>query len=463
MSVSLIVPQALAEDLYSVARLPIETAGVLLASVAEGPDECLRILAREIRWVPEAAYVRREREGLAIRSDGYVPALGEAERLSATCIWVHTHPGPDACPRPSRHDGAVDRQIADLFRLRSGSPYYGTLIVSPDTAGISFTGRLQHEGSHAHNVDRLWQVGDRWRLTRAADCARGPLSPVYDRNVRAFGTAVQETLSDLSVAVIGCGGTGSAVAEQLVRLGVKNLLLMDPEELSDSNVTRVYGSVWADVGRPKTEVLREHLSAISPGLRCEVHRSMLTLEPAARALIGADVVFGCTDDNAGRLVLSRLATYLLTPVIDCGVLLSSDNEGVLTGIDGRVTILSPGQACLLCRNRIDLPRAGAELLSPAERVRRQDEGYAPALGGTEPSVVAFTTLVAATAVSELLERLIGYGPEPGPGEVLLRIHEREISTNVASPRVGHYCHPASGKLGLGVTRPFLEQTWPGPA
>jgi len=133
---------------------------------------------------------------------------------------------------------------------------------------------------------------------------------------------------------------------------------------------------------------------------------------------------------------------------------------MLTGIDARVTTLVPGQACLVCRGRIDLARASAELMTPDERVLRIDEGYAPALGRTEPAVVSFTTLVAATAVSELLERLIGYGPNPRPSEVLLRYHEREISTNGALPRERHYCHPASGKTGLGFTDPFLEQAWP---
>src|SRR5262249_55510661 len=111
------------------------------------------------------------------------------------------------------------------------------------------------------------------------------------------------------------------------------------------------------------------------------------------------------------------------------------------------------------RGRIDVARAAAELLTPEERVRREDEGYAPALGRTEPAVVTFTTMVGATAVSELLERLIGYGPDPRPSEVLLRYHDREISTNVVSPRDGHYCDSSSGKLGIGITTPFLEQTW----
>jgi len=68
--------------------------------------------------------------------------------------------------------------------------------------------------------------------------------------------------------------------------------------------------------------------------------------------------------------------------------------------------------------------------------------------------------VAAQAVSELLERLTAYGPTPAPSEVLLRMHEREVSTNLAEPREHHYCHRGSGKWGLGDTDPFLEQTWP---
>jgi len=460
MTVSVVVPQALAEELHSVAQVSEETAGVMLAGVAQAPNGDVRLLARYMRWVDESAYSRREWDGLTIRSEGYVHALAEAETLGAACIWVHTHPGEDASPRPSKHDRIVDRQIADLFRLRSGSPYYGALIFSPRSSELAFTGHLQREGCDTVQIERLWQVGDRWRLSRAFDSALPQLSDIFDRNVRAFGAAVQQTLGDLRVGIVGCGGIGSGVAEQLVRMGVRHLILIDPDELSESNLTRVYGSAGIDVGQPKVRVLAQHLRGIAGELQCETVQSMVTLESTARGLIGCDIVFGCTDDNAGRLVLSRLATYLLTPVIDCGVLLSSNAGGELTGINGRVTVLSPGQACLLCRGRIDVARAGAELLTPAERVRRQDEGYAPALTRVEPAVVTFTTQVGATAVSELLERLIGYGPTVRPSEVLLRFHEREISTNVAVPADGHYCHPSSCKLGVGVTRPFLEQTWP---
>lgn len=459
MTVTLILTDADAEALASAASEREEVAGVLVANVHQGADGNLRLLVRRLRMVRDEAYVKRTRHEMVITPEGYVASLGEAEKLGAMALWFHTHPGNSAIPRPSASDRRVDEDLADLFRLRSGSPFYGTLIVSPGGRGIRFSGTLQHEDGTHYAIDRLWIVGDRWRLIHPVNADNARSEARFDRNIRAFGSHIQRALGELNVAIVGCGGTGSAVAEQLVRLGVRKLLLIDADRLSESNVTRVYGSRVADVGRPKVDVLKGHLESIVPDVKCEALDSMITLEPAARRLADQDLVFGCTDDNAGRLVLSRLASYFLTPVIDVGVLLSSDSSGMLTGIDGRITILSPGSACLVCRGRIDLARAGAEVLTPAERKRLADEGYAPALGDVEPAVVPFTTAVAAAAVGELLERMIGFGPEPRPSEILLRLHEREISTNCMRPRDGHYCDPFSDKLGAANATPFLEQVW----
>lgn len=457
---TLVLPQSLAYELDTAARLPVETAGLLFASVVCSKTGAVRVLGRGIRWIDESYYARRGVDHMTIASEGYVRFLGEAERLGAVPIWVHTHPGEDSWPKASRWDNEVDKQIADLFRLRSGTEYYSMLIVSPRPRCFTFTGYLQSESGNPVPFGRAWIVGDRIASVRAFDFPAPPLHAAFDRNVRAFGGGIQQTLADLCVGIVGCGGTGSAVAEQLVRLGVRDFVLCDPDQLSASNVTRVFGSFPTDIGRDKVDVVAAQLARIAPEAEIRANKSMITSEETARQLCECDIVFGCTDDNAGRLVLSRLATYFLTPVIDCGVLLSSGAGGQLLGIDGRVTTLVPGQACLVCRGRIDTKRAGTELMTPGERKRLEEEGYAPALGRVEPAVVTFTTLVAATAVSELLERLVGYGPEPRPSEILLRCHDREISTNLQEPGPRHYCHPDSGKLGLGVTTPFLEQTWP---
>jgi hypothetical protein len=459
MTVTLVLPDWIAHDISDVAQQRDEAGAVLLAGVVHS-SEGLRLLGRELHWVPDEAYDRRTSRSLSIRSEGYVAALARAEKIGATPIWLHTHPGSNGIPIRSEYDEVVDDALQSTFRIRSGSEIYASLVFSPAGQWFRFTGDVWEDGEQPTTcVTRTFIVGPRWSLLAPDNSPVELRVPtLFDRQVRAFGGGIQRVLSQLRVGVVGCGGTGSAVSEQLTRLGIRSLLLIDPEELSESNVTRVYGSTPAGEGYAKVDVLADHLEQIAPDATIERCRGTITAEPVARLLAGCDVVFGCTDDNAGRLILSRFSSYYLTPVIDAGVLLSSSG-GQLEGIDGRITVLSPGAACLVCRGRVDLARAQAELLDPDEREALQAEGYAPELGQVEPAVVPYTSMVASFAVAELLERFIGYGPEVEPGELLIRCHEREVRTNSRLPTTRHYCDPAEGLLGYGDRTPFLGQTW----
>jgi proteasome lid subunit RPN8/RPN11 len=455
---TLVLTQSISRQFIAAAKQPLETGGVLLARIMRDRAGNLKLLARSMHWIADKDYLVRSAMELRVASEVYVTALAEAEKNSEIAIWVHTHPNGYP-PQPSEKDFQVDVQIADVFRIRTGSDYYGSLILSETPDGFSFSGKLQTVAKD-HELTRLFTVGDRWKLQKPFNSGDKWTDPTFDRNIRAFGPLIQQTIGDLTIAIVGCGGTGSSVAEQLVRLGVRKLILVDPDTVSESNLTRLYGSASADVGRPKVEVVRSYLKHVVPSLECETVQGMITNRDVALKLTSADVVFGCSDDNAGRIVLSRLSTYFIIPVIDCGVLLASDAHGQLTDINGRITTMVPGAACMICRGRVDLIRARTELLTPDERVRLENEGYAPVLGRVEPAVITFTTSVAAFAVTELLERLIGFGPEPRPTELLIRFHDREISTNLAEPVGRHFCNPLLGKIGKGMTEPFLEQVWP---
>lgn len=459
MRVSLVLTEPLAAEISDAASGPLESAGVLLARLVNTGSE-LRLLGRRFIPVQSQHYVAQEADELTISADGFVPALGAAEADGCVAIWFHTHPGLDGIPLPSRRDDRVDQALAETVRIRTGQPYYATLIASPSaSAPFRFSGTVQSE-SDRWAIERIWIVGDRWRLLVAEGENLARPGPQFDRNVRAFGSGVQITLGQLAIGVVGCGGTGSAVIEQLARLGVRDFVLLDPKALTHSNATRVYGSAGSDVGTDKVEIAKRSVMRIAPDAAVEAIVGDLTSPRTAQKLARCDAVFGCTDDEAGRLVLSRLSTYLLCPVIDCGVLISSGENGSIEGIDGRVTTLTPGTACLICRQRIDTRRAAAQMLPEHEYRVREAEGYAPALGNIEPAVITFTTAVASAAVNELLERLVGFGPEPRPSEMLLRFHDRELSTNSKAPKARHYCDFASGKCGHGLRAPLFDLSWP---
>ena len=130
MTVTLVLPERIAGELLTAAAADIESACVLLARHVETPGGDVRLLAREVHWVPDDAYLLRDATALSIASHGYVPALAAAEADQSVPIWVHTHPGSKSSPKPSKHDELVDEQLADLFRIRGASPWYGAVVVA---------------------------------------------------------------------------------------------------------------------------------------------------------------------------------------------------------------------------------------------------------------------------------------------------------------------------------------------
>lgn len=434
-----------------------ESAGVLLARAAVDA-EGVTFLIQDVVHVSEEHYERRDPFGLSIRSSGYMDALKDANLSNRVPIFFHTHPGGSAIP--SHHDDLVDVQIAELFRARSGQPYYASVVIGGSEEAPTFTGRVYTSSSMRHTgITTLRSIGRRIRIYTAEDGSdeQGDWD-LFDRQVKMFGREGQHLLSRLTVGVVGAGGTGSAVCEQLIRLGVGRVVVVDYDDVSPSNITRIHQSSSSDIGRPKVDLVREEALRIGTKTTVQAIRGSVTYEGIARELTRCDVVFGCTDDDAGRAVLSRLAYWYLIPVFDCGFVILSD-AGVVRGLFGRVTILQPGEACLICRRRVDPSRIRNQLLRSDERTRLASEGYAPELGDPDPAVVTYTTLTASLAVSELLERLFGYGAPDAPSELLLRLHSRDLRVNRTLGRPGHYCTDHA-IWGRGDESPFLGQLWP---
>ena len=305
-------------------------------------------------------------------------------------------------------------------------------------------------------VEAVLSVGDRIRNWRST----GSDSPreFFDRQVRAFGSGVQSALAELHIGIVGLGGTGSAVAELLCRLGVGRLSLFDGDDLDSTNVNRVIGSTVSDAGTKKVVIAKRHLDAIGVGTRVLALEQHITAEKAATALRDCDVVFGCTDKQRPRAILSALALRYCIPVFDMGVLISSI-EGEIVGVNGRVTSLMPGEACLFCRGRISVEGIRIETLSPEERASQEREGYAPELDSPAPAVVTFTSAVASAAVNELIHRMTGFmGRDRRSSEVLIAFDQSRVRTNRVASREGCMCSDRS-IWGRGDGSPFLDMLW----
>jgi molybdopterin/thiamine biosynthesis adenylyltransferase len=187
--------------------------------------------------------------------------------------------------------------------------------------------------------------------------------------------------------------------------------------------------------------------------------SSINKEHVARALRDCDIVFGCTDKETPRAILTQLALRYTIPVFDLGVLINSV-EGKISDIYGRVTTLMPGNSCLFCRGRISAEAIRLENLSTKDRQMQVRDGYAPELDDEPaPAVIAFTSATASLAVSELLHRLTGFmGPDRDSSEVLAAFDQSRIRTNRVMPNEQCTCADMA-TWGRGDTSPFLEMVW----
>ena len=453
MTVTLAMPEAIWDELRVSLDERDETAAFILVGQARQGED-VTLLARSIVWIPDDGYLERAPNRLEIASRVFVPALKSAADDEAAAVFFHTHPGQ--APNPSEPDRRVDEALRSTAQIRTGADLYGSLILGGKQGNESFTGRLFVDQKMLE-IDRLRLVGKRVELRYPG--ARDDLesSPTFDRQIRAFGAAGQTVLRDLHIGVVGAGGTGSAVCELLIRLGVGRLTVIDDDRLSESNLTRIHESGQQQIEDLKVSVVERAAARIGVGTEVVALDGRITDVDLARRLSHCDIVFGCTDDNSGRAVLSRHAYWYLAPVFDTAFLVDSEGDAI-RGLFGRVTIVGPEAACLFCRGRIDQALLMAEGLEPDERQRLAGEGYVPGLGDPAPSVGAYTTLVAATAVTEMLQKLFAIGGGRHPTELLLRPHEHSINSIAGIPKPGHYCEDRSN-WGRGDEEPHLGQLW----
>ncbi|WP_322921658.1 ThiF family adenylyltransferase [Nocardioides renjunii] len=473
-------------ELTATLDLHVETAAVLTTSATTAAStNAVALLGQALTWVPDGAYLERHGFGLSIASAGWVPAFRSAIKNDQVPVFIHTHPGGLAFF--SSYDDDVDAALAAAARDLGASAYASVVVAGSSEAPAVVARACTFDSPQTddradnsllvqfHEVEAVRVAGPTLRLMvppepHATDTGRSygndggagadDLEEVgaFDRQVRMLGADGQRMLAATNVAIIGAGGTGSAVAVQLARIGVGSICLIDDDTVTPPTPTRGHGIRVADVGQPKVKVLGAHLRDIGLGTRIIDVQAPLHSATAIEAIQHADVVFSCVDGHGARMILNRFAYAHLAVVVDLAVLVAVSATGV--AVDERVTWIGPGAACLLCRGRLDAAQAYTENLDPEARKRLAGEGYVQAAETPQPAVVTLTTLVAALGASEFLLRFVGIGSDAAT-ELLLRPHIGELRRNRLPQRPGCFCSDPPF-LGRGQKEPYLDLMWPEP-
>ena len=126
-------------------------------------------------------------------------------------------------------------------------------------------------------------------------------------------------LSRSTVAVIGAGALGGAVAVALTAAGVGHLRVIDFDRVELSNLPRQTAYTTADVGREKATALAARLAALNPGVDVQASVARITAENVGDFISGSDVVLDCTDNGATMTLVADAARAASIPCVLGGV------------------------------------------------------------------------------------------------------------------------------------------------
>lgn len=366
-----------------------------------------RATSYEVIPVPPEDCVSASKGHVTWSTASFVKLLKRAQAEKLVVGIVHTHPQGLDCF--SDQDDRNERELVRMAQNRNGTEasMISVLFAGADT----IRARLWHDTTEPVLAKSVLVAGKKLSFHRAD--IQTDLREIFSRQAIAFGDDLNQQLRHLKVAVIGCGGTGSATAALLARLGVGQLLLIDNDRVEVTNLNRLHGSRRSDADAmlTKVDVLAREITNWAIGTRVAPMNCWVGDAACRDALKSCDVVFGCTDDHEGRLLLNRLAYFYLIPVIDMGLAIDPAPTGGFRELSGRVTILAPGAPCLICRGVVDPIVAREEHLKrtrPELYDRQKREAYVRGGGNPAPGVVTFTTATACAAVDELIQGLTNF-------------------------------------------------------
>jgi len=140
---------------------------------------------------------------------------------------------------------------------------------------------------------------------------------IFQRNIGVFTPEEQEKIKSLKIAVIGVGGLGGPVTENLARLGVGELRLVEPDTFESSNINRQTGAYVDTLGRNKADVLAEIARRVNPEIKVTVKTGKLFGNDLKRLIEGCDVVVDGIDyfNIDEEIELHELAKNLNIPII----------------------------------------------------------------------------------------------------------------------------------------------------
>ena len=164
----------------------------------------------------------------------------------------------------------------------------------------------------------------------------GLLPARYQRNRQTISAGQQLQILRSRVAVIGCGGLGGYIIEELARLGVGEIIAVDPDVFVEHNLNRQLLSSLAVLGCAKVEIAQKRVESINPAVTLVPLAVEFTRTNGRDILDNARVAVDALDSVTARLDLAEVCEEVAIPLV----------HGAIGGWYGQVATQFPGERTL---------------------------------------------------------------------------------------------------------------------
>lgn len=158
----------------------------------------------------------------------------------------------------------------------------------------------------------------------------------YEKNLGPLTEEDSSVLLQKRVCVVGYGGLGGFCMEELARVGVGSLTVIDGDCFQPSNFNRQIGCTELSLRKKKAAAAAQRAFQINRSLPIQVFDVFLEEENAKTLLEGHDLILDALDSSSSRILLERHAEFLEIPLIHAAV----------GGWCGQVTTVFPGDGTL---------------------------------------------------------------------------------------------------------------------
>jgi len=434
-----------------------EHGGALLCGVAVDSAGSRRLLARRFVAATDGVdYVPGTRGYRLLAATFIRRVVLEARAEGLVCLLVHGHGKGDSVGFSKTDFASHERGYPSLVDIAGQS--VGALVLASHAAA----GDIWNVDGTRDTLDVTTVMGPViTRLTpepvRLAHAARAE----DDRQARLFGAAGQQILRRCRIGVVGAGGAGMLAIEMLSRLGVGELVVIDPDKVELTNLNRLPGALRRDAAASLTHPDRPHwLRAIGHRLaRHKVHLATRLARRAgqgtrvtalatnvidrraAAALTECDYIVLAADTATARNLVNVIAHQYLIPVVQVGTKVNIDHDGAIGPVFSVIRPVTPQSGCMKCAGLIDTSKLALEALPEPQR-KAADYGT----GEHAPSVIALNGIAVSAAVTHLMLALTGLRPDAQ--DDFIRHDARTGATTSTEP----YRDPACTVCGpTGVT------------